>query len=328
MSVGSHPDMNLDATLAERWDGTAWTIQSTPNPPGTYRELAAISCPSATACTAVGHSFEEPGFVQRTLAEAWDGTRWWIQPTPDLPSHASLEGVSCTSDAACTAVGSYYDPGSATYATLAERWDGAAWTIQPTPNPSANSGLNAVSCTSETACTAVGSSGSPGTTLAEAWDGASWSIEPMPSPQGEARLNGVSCPSATACTATGQYYDLGSGTYFTLAEGWDGAAWQIQPTPTPAHGATLAGVSCASSSACIAVGNYSLQGYGSGGPLAERWDGTAWTMELPIVPPGVKNASLAGVSCTAPTECIATGSYTPYYPGPSPTGTLAERYSG
>jgi hypothetical protein len=41
--------------------------------------------------------------------------------------------VSCTSEAACTAVGSWIKPGTGKGVTLAEIWDGTAWAIQPTP---------------------------------------------------------------------------------------------------------------------------------------------------------------------------------------------------
>lgn len=41
------------AALAEAWNGSSWTVQPTPNPDG-YASLAAISCTSASACTAVG----------------------------------------------------------------------------------------------------------------------------------------------------------------------------------------------------------------------------------------------------------------------------------
>ena len=42
-------------TLAEVWDGSTWTVQSTPNPTGaTSGSLYGVSCTSATACTAVG----------------------------------------------------------------------------------------------------------------------------------------------------------------------------------------------------------------------------------------------------------------------------------
>jgi hypothetical protein len=54
-----------DLTLAERWNGNGWTIQSMPNPTGAdVIELTGVSCPSSTpngwpwpssaACTAVG----------------------------------------------------------------------------------------------------------------------------------------------------------------------------------------------------------------------------------------------------------------------------------
>lgn len=83
-----------------------------------------------------------------------------IQSTPNPPgtgTTGSLFGVSCTSDTACTAVGGYRDSSNVAR-TLVERWDGTSWTIQSSPTPS-NVGFSSffeVSCTSATACTAVG----------------------------------------------------------------------------------------------------------------------------------------------------------------------------
>jgi hypothetical protein len=37
-----------------RWNGSSWALQSTPSTPGGASELFGVSCPSATACTAVG----------------------------------------------------------------------------------------------------------------------------------------------------------------------------------------------------------------------------------------------------------------------------------
>jgi hypothetical protein len=61
-------------TLAERWDGTKWSIQATPNPPAGGGILFGVSCSSASACTAVGAS--NAGI----FAERWNGTKWLIQP--------------------------------------------------------------------------------------------------------------------------------------------------------------------------------------------------------------------------------------------------------
>ena len=62
-----------------------------------------------------------------------------------------------TAATACTAVGDYGNS-SGNDVTLAERWNGSSWKIQPTPNPTgqAASVLSGVSCTAATACTAVG----------------------------------------------------------------------------------------------------------------------------------------------------------------------------
>jgi hypothetical protein len=272
----NYPGTNATTTLAERWNGTAWAVQPTPNPSGSDSQLYGVSCTSATACTAVGSG---PSGV---LAERWNGTAWALQPTPN-PSGSSggdLDGVSCTSAASCSAVGlSYTSFGDA---TLAERWNGTAWAIQPTPNPSSaqDSSLAGVSCTSASACTAAGTYYDPVTntdlTLAEQWNGTAWALQPTPNPSGavNSELDGVSCTSASACTAVGWgSYDNTSVGEETLAEQWNGTAWAIQPTPNPssAAGSGLAGVSCTSASACTAVGDYSTFQSLASVTLAERY---------------------------------------------------------
>jgi hypothetical protein len=177
-------------TLAELWDGTSWTAQSTPNPAdATSSGLAGVSCTSIMACTAVGQYFNSAG-VGVTLTELWDGTNWTVPSTPN-PANAkesALSGVSCTSSTACTAVGHYrISPGSS--AMLAERWDGTSWTVQSTPNPAdaTSSVLYGVSCTSSVACTAVGqyfNSAGAGVTFAELWNGGGWTVQSTPNPAG------------------------------------------------------------------------------------------------------------------------------------------------
>src|SRR5205807_796312 len=92
---------------------------------------------------------------------------------------AALTGVSCTSPSACTAVGSYGNSMGG-LSTLAESWNGSSWSIQPTPDQpgTAESILSRVSCTSPSACTAVGYFHLPGalgrSTSADSWNGTSW----------------------------------------------------------------------------------------------------------------------------------------------------------
>jgi hypothetical protein len=282
-------------TLAEHWDGTTqWTFDPIPSPTGAQSSsLFAVSCISTDACTAVGYYYNSAG-VGVTLAEAWNGKQWTIEHTPNpVGAHDSaLNSVSCTyNSTACTAVGEYLDS-TDTYHTLAEAWNGTNWTIQHTP-AAAGGGLSGVSCIASTVCTAVGGfRNSAGTyeTLAEAWNGTAWTIQSSPNPTGAtgSGLSGVSCLASTAeCAAVGHYLNS-AGTYETLAETRKGTAWTIQSTPNAAGttGRLLSSVSCTSASSatvCTAVGYYYKSAYIET-TLAERWNGTAWTIQSTPTP--------------------------------------------
>jgi hypothetical protein len=305
-----------------RWDGTSWTTQTLAPPPNVNPQspvrMTSVSCASATSCTAVGFYFPTQGALQ-PVAERWDGTSWRVDATP-LPSGdaaGELQGVSCSSPSACTAVGEAAPNGGAS-STLALRWDGTSWTPQATPNlPGSNSNmLNGVSCASATACVAVGPHG-----LAAHWDGTTWTLDANPQPTlDQTVLTGVSCASTSSCTAVG-----GPGhTQPTMAEHWNGTTWTVQPTP-PAIGALdtqLEAVSCPLASSCVAVGGFSNNG---SQPLAERWDGSSWTVQSIPGPAGV---TLHGVSCSASSACTAVGFSDPNLRDPRQRTATAERWNG
>jgi hypothetical protein len=244
-------------TLIESWNGSTWSVVPSPNPAAGrlgVNYLDGVSCVSASACTAVGFYWTNSRRVPRTLTESWNGTAWTIVPSPS-PGRGSnyLSGVSCTSAAACTAVG--YGTGP-----LIESWNGSTWSVVPSPNPPGGAVLFSVSCPSAAACIAVGHAGQ---TFAESWNGSAWSIVPTPNVGGATNsLNSVFCTSATACTAVGDYQITGSPGR-TLIESWDGAAWTIVPSPNT--GGThrnngLSSVSCPTVVTCTAVGNYERTG--------------------------------------------------------------------
>jgi hypothetical protein len=199
--------------MAERWNGRTWRLQAVPKPAASAW-FYGVSCAAARACTAVGYYIGTGG--TRPLAEAWNGTRWHIQTVSLPPASAGSSGgmlaaVSCTSPRACTATGANF---SATAPTLVVRWNGTRWRIQPAPYPADSSTshqqpeLNAVSCTSTTACTATGAyaPGGHSAYFLEAWNGRRWRLVTAPHPVGfqSGALNGMSCVPAR-CTAVGAW---------------------------------------------------------------------------------------------------------------------------
>jgi hypothetical protein len=319
-------------TLAERWNGASWAVQATPNPTGaTFATLSAVSCPSERACTAVGSYTSSTGQTM-PLAERFNGTSWEIQatPTPTGATSATLSGVSCTAARACTAVGY---AGSASQATmLAERWNGTSWEIQATPTPAGGTDatLSAVSCTTATGCTAVGNYfiSSIGQTVpfAERSNGAKWVVQTTPDlgHMSAGLFTAVSCVSARACIGSGGV-DYGGGVTIPLTERWNGTSWAVIQS-RPESGAVLYGVSCTSETTCTAVGIYDVFSVsGQVATIAERWDGTSWSIQPTADPTGSTYPTLYGVSCMSAKTCTAVGSYN------DSTGqavTLAERWDG
>src|SRR5206468_722911 len=90
-------------TLTEHWDGTAWTVVTSPNTDATQSNyLFGLTCSSASNCWAVGlydngiNTIDDHATYQ-TLVERWDGTSWTIITSPNTSTtqHNYLFGVTC-----------------------------------------------------------------------------------------------------------------------------------------------------------------------------------------------------------------------------------------
>jgi hypothetical protein len=306
MAVGFYQNGNGDTmTLAERWDGIGWTLQSTPTSTAVGSRLDAVSCPTSTTCIAVGS--DRGG----ALAEIWSGGSWTIQPTE---FSVGLGAVSCASPTDCMAVGTSI--GGVTDVPFAARLEGSTWSAQPLPSLNGDGDFFTVSCSAPDACTAGGSindlSGSPSGTqpLVERWDGSHWTLQTTPWLANGGEITGISCPSASACTAVASPDLPGAA---SLAEGWDGNNWTTEYVPEPSNGNNLLGsVSCASATACTAVGSFTAASDQSIGPAVEAWDGSIWTIQpVPSGPGptvGLVESTLGGISCPSPGLCVAVGS--------------------
>jgi hypothetical protein len=275
--------------------------------------LSAVSCGSRSSCIATG-SYITSANADVTLAEHWNGRHWGVQHTPNPAGGpgSSLLGVSCWSATSCTAVGNAGN-NTDTEVTLAEHWNGRHWSVQRTPDPAGapSSFLYGVSCTSASACMAVGgynnSGGTVSFTLAERWNGRRWTIQRPVTPAGSsAGLRGVSCTSAKACTAVGSE---NSGTLDqALAEHWNGRSWRVQHTPNPASPQNvLNSVSCSSARACMATGSQGTSAFSIG--LAMHWSGAKWAVQPSAAPAGAYSVQLPAVACWSATACMAVGEY-------------------
>jgi hypothetical protein len=89
-----------------------------------------------------------------------------------------------------------------------------------------------------------------------------------------------------------------------------GAGWKIQHVPLPAgaKNASPSAVSCPSASDCVLVGFY-VKPKPGGLPLAENWNGHAWSAQTVPSPSGGQWTELDALSCASATRCVAVGEY-------------------
>ena len=212
--------------MAYLWNGSFWALQATQDPFGAiFDTLNSVSCASATSCLAVGGNGKSP------LYESWNGSRWSAGfGIANNSTGASFAGVSCRSTTACYAVGENFNlAGEFTLANLINP-TGLGVSFFTTPSPGKNINL----------------------------------------------LSAVSCPGGplvvrelVTCVAVGKNNDF-EGTVVTLAEIYDGSVWSTMSIPTPTNpsgtpiAASLDGISCPSTTDCIAVGS------DTAGTLAEQ----------------------------------------------------------
>ena len=261
--------------------------------------LEDVSCPESNSCMATASYYDG---VNRMGVYRQEADQWSFDTLPEPEGSGALRalGVSCTSAGACTIVGRFRE--GEDLVPLAERWNGSKWSIQSISPPYAEapySVLSDVSCATATDCMAVGyerNSEGVYVNYAAQWKGGSWSNMSPPNPTGATQsiLEDVSCTGATACKAVG-WVNTGSGSKPVIL-GWNGSTWKLE-TPARTFG-TLYGVSCTSTSFCVAVG---------GQLSAEIWDGSSWSSQTAEQPDGSEGGYLDGVSCTTSSYCVAAG---------------------
>ena len=312
------------------WNGATWSIHAFV-PAGSGDSFGgSVSCAPAARCVAV-HSYPDTAGLSPAV---WGGKTWSYPPAPwaGVNSGYPASGVSCPSVNDCEVVGQDAS------GNVAASWNGSSWSLAAMPTPPGvdlgpfGPSLGPVSCSSASACTAVGSivlDDPGGGVYAERWDGQSWTLQTLPVPVGASFVDvaGISCPSSDDCTTVGWWGDFSSGIEVDrpyVAE-WSEGIWTMQTFPIPAslsgaqpqYGAYLGGVSCTADNSCLAVGRFDAPGP----PIAEVWDGTSWSWEPTA--PGV-SGGFSSVSCISGAVCTAVGSLAETTgPAPQPSGHAA-----
>lgn len=176
---GAGPDFaGTSRTLAEHWDGTAWTVVNTPvSKPGIRTELHGVLALSANNVWAVGGTRLDRR--SRSYIVHWNGTQWLRVTAPTKAPDTSLYGIGGTSAGDLWAVGQTSDHGpchpiKCAAAILA--WNGKKWQLVKAPDPP-SSYLNALWFVLPTGPDNVWAVGSTdyARTLIQRWNGKSWS---------------------------------------------------------------------------------------------------------------------------------------------------------
>jgi hypothetical protein len=202
----------------------------------------------------------------------------WKMIGPSYPTYGRLQGVTCPSTSMCVAVGSYQTDNISQGLWLTGSRSNWAAAEAPLPaNANAGSSYN--------------------------------------------ELYGVACPSTTECIAVGRYLDS-SRAVQGLIETLTGGSWQASEAPLPPTagsmpGAELFGISCTSTSDCVAVGDVSwVDGCCNSAEtgLVLTLSGGTWTAaEAPLPSDAVTTpdptAQLRAVACPSATACTAVGLY-------------------
>jgi hypothetical protein len=239
-AVGASSDNNLlFQPLIEHWDGTQWSTVANPVAPGTSAFIYGVVALAANDIWGVGYI--QVGFsAQQPLAVHWDGSSWGLVQTPSTSpaNNDVLWSVTALSPSDVWAVGNSVDRVSGNYNTLIEHWNGSAWSVVTSPNPSGSiyNFLWGVAAASSNDIWVMGRAytGSTYPGLFERWNGSAWSIiSSGPTDQSYTELYGAVALSSSNVWAVGREGD-GFSTNLTLIEHCDGSAWSRVPHPEPA----------------------------------------------------------------------------------------------
>lgn len=252
-----------DFTLAEHWDGKAWTQVATPNVGNHDNRLLAVDGVASDDLWA-GGGFDTPEQQFQPEMLHWDGSNWVRSElaVPRLCDECGIESIAAFGADDVWAVGFLFRTEGGPEHAFFEHWDGTRWSVVPAPQERGVTELNAIGGSSGSDIWAVGTQGAYHP-LALHWDGTAWSEVPVPRPA-QASFSSVYASSPTNAWAVG---DANGARY---AEHWNGHTWKRVAVDEP-DGSTLYDVDATSAADVWAVGEVVVRS------LNVHWDGSEWT---------------------------------------------------
>ena len=281
MTLGTYQVGGMPTLFADRLAGGQWTpaqIPSPPNPlPGFNTGFVAVSCPQTTSwCLGYGE-YEDASSHSLAFASVFSAGSWTtsLLPLPPAAANPNVQaqtfGLGCAAPGFCVATGSFTDSLN-NPASFIDTYSAGSWTSIITPEP-------------------------PDT------------VSP---PSGE--LFAMSCPAVGSCVGVGPYNTPSGGR--DMIDQLSGGTWTSVQSPVPGNAANapgdeLLGLSCPQVGACVAVGNYTATDTFQKNLVVTQDGGSFVASEAPQPPDatGTSNAGFNDVSCPAPGQCVAVGSY-------------------
>jgi hypothetical protein len=297
---------------------TPFTVVPSPNggPQPRGNTLLAVKALSPSDAWAVGFHYN-PVFCEycpTPLSIHWDGAAWSLVGTPTIAaaSKSQLNAVDAVSSNDVWAVGHGINNNCGLCGwTLIEHWDGASWTVVPSPNPGMANALYGVSAVCATDVWAVGDqwlSWSTKVPLIVHYNGASWTTVASP-PVSYGELSSVFAIAPNDVWAVGVQGVSSTGIQ-GLAFHWDGATWTEVAVPNEPGGYIwLRDLSGVASDEVWAVGVYkyeNLWGHSISSARTWRWDGASWSR---VLQPGIygQDSRMYGVHAIARDDVWAVG---------------------
>jgi hypothetical protein len=158
-------------TLTEHWDGSVWSVVTSPAPL-IYSQFGAVTGTSTADVWAVGEADSGDGTPTKTLTAHWNGAKWRLISNPgSQPGHRVLNAATAVSSNDVWVAGG----------NLVMRWDGSVWKVVRTPRVTGGFLFGMAAASAENVW-AVGFTGGTitQTGLIEHWHGSRWSATTGP----------------------------------------------------------------------------------------------------------------------------------------------------